>query len=105
MRDILGYWGGEALYSGHDQDPETEPVLRALGRPCIVELSVPHNDIRTYGDLGVRIVRTFEITHDLHDENPPDCEGHTRRTIAPDQVLRVITADDEDFATLTRDRD
>ena len=105
VRDLLGYWGGEALYRGHDRDPETGPVLKALGRPCIVELAVPHDAIRSYGRLGLNIIRTFELAHDLHDENSPDCEGHTRLPIVPDHVLRVITTDDDDFTALTRDRD
>lgn len=105
VRDLLGYWGGEALYGNHDRDPEVGPVLKALGKPCIVEMAVPHDAIRTYGSIGLNIVRTFELGHGLRDENPPDCEGHTRQRIAPEQIRRVVTVDDEEFAALTTERD
>jgi hypothetical protein len=34
-------WGGEALYNSHERDPETGPVLRQIGIPCVVEIKVP----------------------------------------------------------------
>jgi hypothetical protein len=105
VRDLLGYWGGEALYRNHDRDAEIGPILRALGKPCIVEIAVRHSAIRTYGSLGMNIVRTFELVHGLKDENPPDCEGHTRQVIPPEQVLRIMTPADGDFAEITAERD
>lgn len=98
--DLLGLWGGEALYTSHCRDPVVGPILSTLGTSCIVELAVPVASIRSYGGLGITIVRVFELANGLKDENPADCEGYTLHPIRGDQVLRVITAEDPAFAEM-----
>ncbi|WP_327461650.1 hypothetical protein [Brevundimonas sp.] len=39
--DLLRFWGGEALYNSHDDDPELGPLLHRLGVPAVVEADVP----------------------------------------------------------------
>lgn len=39
--DLLRNWGGEALYNMHDADEVMGPILRAIGRPCVVEADIP----------------------------------------------------------------
>lgn len=37
---LFRFWGGEALYGGHQEDPVSGPVLRRIGSPSIFVSSV-----------------------------------------------------------------
>src|SRR5206468_12583890 len=63
-------WGGEALYNSHDNDLETDPVLKIIGVPCLVEAVVPIASLRHVGaalKLALRFLvsRGFETKERL----------------------------------------
>lgn len=101
VTDFFTYWGGEAIYNSHDRDPITGPVLRAIGKPCIIEISLPLESVVTFGPIEERVVRAFLSRNGISDGESPDCEGYTRDLVAPHQIRRVITTDDDDFQILT----
>jgi hypothetical protein len=56
---LLRSWGGEALYWSHEDDEETGPLLKNLGRPCIVFAALRVADIETYKQVGHRLLNTW----------------------------------------------
>ena len=55
---LLEYWGGEALYGLHEDDPHVAAALRSVGVPCLVE-APPAGAIDGYCSPGARAMRVF----------------------------------------------
>jgi hypothetical protein len=55
---LLEYWGGEALYGLHEDDPHVAAALRSVGVPCLVE-APPAGAIYGYCSPGARAMRVF----------------------------------------------
>jgi len=87
-------WGGEALYNSHERDPETSPIIRRIGTPCIVEADVPtasassrfnydYNEEEPCG-LATQILeisKSVERTHVVFNNNFEDQEQSNARTL------------------------
>jgi hypothetical protein len=71
-------WGGEALYNFHEDDPETGPLLRCIGIPCIVAVAVPVTNIEPRFDVGERLVSVWCDRRRIKTERP--CRYHLDRT-------------------------
>lgn len=96
------YWGGEALYGRHKDDPETGPALRSVGVPCIVEAAVPAREIETFAMVGERVMRVFLTARGVRTGSGDDMEGYVREPVPGTSVLRVIPLSHPDFRRLTR---
>lgn len=94
-------WGGEALYVCHERDDDTGPILRSIGKPSIIEAEIPIELIQAYWSPAEWITRPYLHRRGVNDGHSPEREGHTRETIGPERIRRVITIDDGDFDALT----
>lgn len=97
---LLRFWGGEALYSRHDLDSETGPVLASIGSPRIVEASLPVSTISD-GFLDGVMVQQFLAARGA-DTMGRDFESRTDRPIPSSSIRRVISRTDVEFETLTQ---
>jgi hypothetical protein len=99
---LLRYWGGEALYRSHDQDPERGPVLERLGTPCLVEADVPIASLRGPSFLDMKAVDQFLKTRGAPTNEPLEHEDYALRAIPAQHIRRVIQFPEPDFVSLTR---
>ena len=97
---LLGFWGGEALYSLHDVDPVTGPILASIGRPRIVEASLPVSAISN-GYLDDALVQHFLAARGLGTKGRA-FESRTDRPVSSASIKRVISQTDADFEALTQ---
>jgi hypothetical protein len=96
---LFRYWGGEALYGRHIDDPETGLILGSIGQPRIVEATVPlAADLIGFPDK--QIVNQFLASRGLPTS---DREYADRTTLAvpPSRVQRIISRTDDEFELLT----
>ncbi|MCY4381669.1 MAG: hypothetical protein OXE44_00770 [Nitrospinae bacterium] len=95
------YWGGEALYNSHEDDPVTSPAIRVIGTPCIVESDVPVSSLVRHERLALNIVRRFLASRDHRMTESTDYEDRIVRPLTATNVRRVIRFPDPDFFALT----
>jgi hypothetical protein len=95
------YWGGEALYNFHENDPITGGALRRIGRPCLIEADVPISSFGPYTYLGDHILNRYLATAGLEDGDGWDHEDKSRDQISAANIVRIIFHGEPDFATLT----
>jgi hypothetical protein len=96
-------WGGEALYSSHEGDPETGPVLGKIGTPCLVQADVPNASFKERSlRLASKIVIRFLISRGCTSTKPAKHDDRVICAIPPENIRRIITYPERDFIALTR---
>jgi hypothetical protein len=98
---LFSSWGGEALYNSHERNPQTGPVLRAIGTPCIVEAEMPFDIITAFFDPAEWVARAYLHRRDIDDGHSPQREGYIREPLGADCIRRVISVNDPDFEKFT----
>jgi hypothetical protein len=101
IRDLVGFWGGEALYNSHDRDPETSAALRSIGTPAIVEAVVPIALLRPGAGLAFKVVRRYLIGRGYRTSEPCDHEDPIVQPLPARFIRRVIKFPEPDFLQLT----
>jgi hypothetical protein len=81
MRRLFQSWGGEALYAEYEDHPQFGPTLRGIGVPCIIAAAIPVEDIRTYLDVGERLVDLWCAKRGIKTNNEADFQGARERTL------------------------
>jgi hypothetical protein len=95
-------WGGESLYNSHERDPETGPLLKSLGVPCIVVAAIPIGKFQIFSDIGDKIIWSFLKKHHVEIDHSPELEGYMEEPVPPARIREVITHGDPRFELLTR---
>ncbi len=100
---LFSFWGGEALYMGHDDDSDSGPVLRRIGSPSIVVSSVRIDEtLESFASVSERFVaRWLRKRGTRRTSCPPEMMGYVSAPLGSDRVLKVLTHLDPDFANLT----
>ena len=93
-------WGGEALYNSHERDPETGPVLKRIGTPCIVEAEVPISSL-SKSWLTEKMARIFLKKRGLITRECCDFESYADTEIPPETIRKVIKFPEPEFLRLT----
>ncbi len=102
---LLRFWGGEALYGGHEEDPLIGPALRRIGSPSIVVSSVPLDQtLESIWPVSERFVARWLRQRRIRTDFPPEMEAYMSARLGPDRILKVLTHLDSDFVKLTRYR-
>jgi hypothetical protein len=99
--DLLGFWGGEALYNSHDRDSETGPILARIGTPCLVEADVPIASLPGPGGLDMKVARQYVIWRGFKTSEPVEHEDRAQAPIAAKSIRRIIQFPEPDFRALT----
>lgn len=98
---LLSNWGGEALYSTHENDPEVALVLKSIGRPCIVQAAVPIAILNTYSSVGEKLVSVFLRTRGVATTDDGLLEGSLNQALPSDHIQRIIEYGEPEFEILT----
>jgi len=89
-------WGGESLYADHERDPKIGPVLKQIGIPCVVELMVPIQMMRS---------RNFLITMPQHylgaEKGVLQAEGHSSEILDPSRIVKINKRPSSSFEKLS----
>jgi hypothetical protein len=97
---LLSYWGGEALYGPHEDDPVVAELLAKVGRPAIVEVSVPVSRVECALSVGERLLIRYLSRRRVGTAHEPEFEGYVKRRIVGRRIRRVIGVDDSEFVKL-----
>lgn len=100
LERFFRYWGGEALYNSHEDDPETGPVLARIGTPCLIEADVPVGTDK-HSWLPVKLARIFLANRGFQTRESVDHESYSTIPIHPANIRRVICHPGTEFMKLT----
>jgi hypothetical protein len=101
IESLLRNWGGEALYNSHDNDPETGPLLRSIGVPCIVEAVVPVASL-SLTRLALKIADRFLVSRGFALKEHLEYEDRAVDALPQERIRRIIRFPDLDFIALTK---
>ena len=93
-------WGGEALYSSHERDLETGPLLRQIGTPCIWVVVLPICQCDVY-NVGERFVWAYLAQRGAVIGNGASIETRLVEPLPPDAIINVMRYGDPAFEELT----
>lgn len=86
------YWGGEAIYVGHEDDRRISHQLMKIGNPCIVKCSIPFSEMNRGETLSEHML-SYYIPH----ANLSSFESRVSNLI---EVVRFLQIDGrEEFST------
>lgn len=100
LRNLLGCWGGEGIYSPHLCDPQVIELLRAIGTACIVEAAIAVSSIHTWS-VSQKILSAFLDGRGIGSELPPEMEGYVTVPVPANHISRVIVRQEPEFGRLT----
>ena len=95
------YWGGEALYNSHQDDPVMSSIIGCIGTPSLVEAEVPVALLKSSTGLALKVARLFLISRGFQTEEPIDHADRINRPLPADCIRRVVRFPDSDFLSLT----
>lgn len=95
-------WGGEAVYSAHEEDERVRHVL-AIGVPCIVQCAVPFDGAKRFSaTFSALFVSQFVRDAVEYPDPDPGFDLFVDRNIEASNVLSIIQFHEPRFAELTR---
>ena len=96
-------WGGEAVYSGLEDDPQITPALASLGIPCIVKCAIPFSEARHFR-ASIAEYFVAEYISDAVEYGGPEAQFdlYTSIDVPSCRVLAIIEYRDPAFEALTR---
>ncbi len=94
------YWGGEALYRCHEDDPQTGEALMSIGQPYLIEAAVPISSL-ALNFFGQKVARQYLINRGFQATEPTEHEDRAFSPIAAENIVRCIVHGDPDFSELT----
>ena len=106
LEDAIGRlfrsWGGEALYNSHEADPETGPLLRRVGTPCIwiVEVPIRQYDL-TLTETGELFVLAYLANRGATADSGAIIEARIFEPLPPESIINVVRYSDAAFEKLT----
>lgn len=101
VRDLLGQWGGEALYRWHDEDEVIGPLLRRIGIPCIVEAHLPVERISRADEIGEMMRRGFLLRRGVSVDNGGELESYVCDAVEAARIASVHRLGEAGFEDLT----
>lgn len=95
------HWGGEALYNSHEDDPETGTAIACIGRPCLVEATVPLAGMGSDTRAAFIVVRRYLIHRGFRTTEPIELEGPTKAPLPAANIRRIIVYPEPVFIEMT----
>jgi len=100
---LFRFWGGEAVYGGHEGDQVIASVLACIGVPAIVKCAIPFPcDYPYYPKHAARFLSQF-VAKEIENAAPSAAfDLSTRLDVAPSEVVEIIEFVDPQFESLTK---
>lgn len=100
VQDFFRYWGGEALYNFHDDDPITGPVIQNIGTPCVIEAVVPISHFRQQTSLATKVALRYAISRGHQSTEPVDHVDSIASPVPAANIRRVVPFSAAEFSEL-----
>ena len=95
-------WGGEALYRGHEQDPDLAHVISRIGVPCIVVSAIPFVRISQCVRQLSEDFLMFLVSEELRlTDLSLAVDIRTEENLCPSEILDIIEFSEPAFEELT----
>lgn len=100
INSFFRFWGGEALYKSHENDPFGN-VLTQIGTPCVIKARVPISFLASakYPDSAMVRKALVERGHILRI--PLGHDGYVIKKLLPEMVLEIAKYPSKNFIKLT----
>lgn len=94
---FFNFWGGEALYNSHKDNPITGTALRGIGTPCMIKANVLISSMvdSKFPDGAMARVLLLKLGHCIRI--PIEHEGYSTQNIAPHNIIEIIQYPSEMF--------
>jgi hypothetical protein len=99
------YWGGEALYNSHQDDPLSAKALQSIGAPCIIEADVPIRLLGGNPGLAMKMARQYVIHRGSPSREPYDHEDRIVRPLPASFIRQIHRFPEERFLELSKCKD
>jgi len=97
---LFRYWGGEALYWGHENDENISNSIKQLGTPCIVKCALPFHDVDFYHNYTARFLSYVVSDIIKYPEPSVDFDMYIKRDLCPEEVLEIIDISNPRFVQM-----
>jgi len=102
---LLRFWGGESIYGFYESDDSIAPLLKTIGKPCIIEVLIHFSDINATASIPKIFLSRYLKNRGISTENGYEFEGHVTKSIPANQIRNVITNSSPEFFKLTKMKD
>lgn len=86
---LLRHWGGEAIYHLHVEDPKIGSILRALGRPALVEANVPIGYLGSANKASHALMMAELMHRGVEGVTPFKFEDYSMKPIPASLIERI----------------
>lgn len=94
-------WGGEALYSSHENHPVTGKTIQRIGNPCVVKAHVTIESLKESYYPDTSMIRVFLSQKGHRIESEIEHEGFSTRAIDSQNVVEIFEYPSEQFDEIT----
>lgn len=99
---LFRHWGGEAVYGGHEDDPNITATLCRIGTPCIIKCAIQFSLARQFHiNFTERFLSQFISKDAEYPEPPAGFDLYTKHDLPSSGVLKIIEYSDPEFEALT----
>lgn len=96
------YWGGEALYGGHEGNVSTRTALQGIGSPSIVIADIPIASLNRSALPAIPVVRRYFQNRGARITEAVRYEAYTTCPVPPQAIQRILRYPESEFIRLTR---
>ena len=95
------YWGGEALYNSHEDNPVISKALSAFGTPCVITVDVPIASLKKNNSLACNIVQRFLISKGYSTGESINFVSGINQGLSPENIRGIVRFPTSEFFSLT----
>ncbi|MES2653394.1 MAG: hypothetical protein V4663_16770 [Bacteroidota bacterium] len=99
--NFFKYWGGEALRDKLAMDMTIIEKLKNVGIPCIIEASLPINNLYFLRSLEETVAKTYIINCHFETNEIIDLEGWQTEEVAAEEIVNIHEFPEPSFLKLT----
>ncbi len=98
---LFQHWGGEGVYFWLEKHPKLVELVKAIGRPRVIELAGPLRLTNHAYSAALAVVATLVRTLGCKPDWS-DFDLYTTSPLGPDAVLKIHTEGEPEYAALAR---
>lgn len=98
---LLRRWGGEALYSEHENDKERKGILEKIGHPCVIFARIPVKFLSKDGSITEKVYKIFLNYANKRRTKQCKLEDSLIQNLPAQYIIHIYKYPDKDFLDIT----